>query len=108
MADKFPEDWGYYTLTFPVARYQQLSWAEVIDENAVCSRVFYSYPRIIRRAFSSLWRTRNPVGVLANLVSNLSYRDNATHHHSECRRLNLSRGDALAMDEPAELSATAE
>ena len=102
VADKFPEDWDYYTLTFPVARYRQLSWADVINESAVCSRVFYSYPRIIRRTFRSLWRTRNPIGVLANLVSNLSYKNNATYLRSECRRLIQFRGDALALDEPAE------
>jgi len=93
VANKFPEDWGYYTLTFPVARYRQLTWADVIEENAVCSRVFYSWPRIIRRALRSLWRTRRPVNVLASLLSNLSYRSNETHHYAECRRLDLSRGD---------------
>jgi radical SAM superfamily enzyme YgiQ (UPF0313 family) len=108
VADKFPEDWDYYTLTFPVARYQQLSWTDVINEHAACSRAFYSYPRIIRRTFGSLWRTRNPVGVLANLVSNLSYKHNATYHRSECRRLTLSRGDALALESRQSLSGTAE
>jgi len=31
--DTFPEDWKYYTLTFPVARYRHLSLAAIIDES---------------------------------------------------------------------------
>jgi radical SAM superfamily enzyme YgiQ (UPF0313 family) len=71
--DAFPEDWKYYTLTFPVARYKNLSLDGIIEEMISCNRDFYSMPRILRRVWSSLWQRRNP---LINLVCNLSYRNN--------------------------------
>ena len=40
--DRFPEDWKYYTLTFPVARYKHLSMDRIIDEMMTCDRTFYS------------------------------------------------------------------
>jgi radical SAM superfamily enzyme YgiQ (UPF0313 family) len=69
----FPEDWKYYTLTFPVARYKNLSLDGIIDEMISCDRDFYSMPRILRRAWSSLWQRRKP---LISLVGNFSYRNN--------------------------------
>ncbi|MFC1636639.1 B12-binding domain-containing radical SAM protein [Planctomycetota bacterium] len=69
----FPQDWKYYTLTFPVARYKQLSLDGIIQEMISCNRDFYSMPRILRRVCSSLWQRRRP---LISLVSNLSYRNN--------------------------------
>jgi radical SAM superfamily enzyme YgiQ (UPF0313 family) len=71
--DTFPEDWKYYTLTFPVARYKQLSLDDIIQEMMTCSRNFYSMPRILRRVWSSFWQRRKP---LISLVGNLSYRSN--------------------------------
>jgi radical SAM superfamily enzyme YgiQ (UPF0313 family) len=71
--DAFPEDWKYYTLTFPVARYKHLSLDGIIDEMISCDRDFYSMPRILRRVWNSLWQRRKP---LINLVGNLSYRNN--------------------------------
>ena len=71
--DTFPEDWKYYTLTFPVARYKHLSLDGVLQEMISCNRNFYSLPRILRRVGSNLWRRRK---LLASLVSNLSYRRN--------------------------------
>ena len=71
--DTFPEDWKYYTLTFPVARYKHLSTAAIIDEMIRCDEAFYSIPRILRRTFDSLWGRRMPV---VNLIGNLSYRSN--------------------------------
>jgi len=69
----FPQDWKYYTLTFPVARYKHLSLDGIIQEMISCNRDFYSMPRILRRVRSSLWQRRRP---LISLVSNLSYRNN--------------------------------
>jgi radical SAM superfamily enzyme YgiQ (UPF0313 family) len=69
----FPEDWEYYTLTFPVARYKHLSLDGIIAEMIACDRDFYSLPHILRRVGSSLWRRCNP---LISGVSNLSYRNN--------------------------------
>jgi radical SAM superfamily enzyme YgiQ (UPF0313 family) len=71
--DAFPEDWKYYTLTFPVARYKHLSLDGIIEEMISCDRDFYSMPRILRRALSNLWHRRQP---LISLVGNLSYRSN--------------------------------
>jgi radical SAM superfamily enzyme YgiQ (UPF0313 family) len=71
--DTFPEDWKYYTLTFPVARYKHLSLDGVIEEMISCDRKFYSMSRILRRVWSSVWEHRAP---LITLVGNLSYRSN--------------------------------
>ncbi len=71
--DTFPQDWKYYTLTFPVARYKHLSVDSTIEEMVSCERDFYSMPHILRRALGSLWHRRQP---LISLVSNLSYRRN--------------------------------
>ena len=71
--DTFPEDWKYYTLTFPVARYKNLSLEGIIEEMIACDRDFYSIKRILRRVWSSLWQRRKP---LINLVGNFSYRKN--------------------------------
>jgi len=72
--DTFPEDWKYYTLTFPVARYKHLSLDGIIDEMLSCDLTFYSMPRILRRVWSNLWGRRQP---LMSLVGNLSYRKNS-------------------------------
>jgi radical SAM superfamily enzyme YgiQ (UPF0313 family) len=69
----FPEDWKYYTLTFPVARYKHLSLDGIIEEMIFCDRDFYSMPRILRRVWSSLWQGRKP---MISLVGNFSYRNN--------------------------------
>jgi len=71
--DTFPEDWKYYTLTFPVAWYKNLSLEGIIEEMISCDRDFYSMPRILHRVWSSLWQRRKP---LISLVGNLSYRNN--------------------------------
>jgi len=69
----FPDDWKYYTLTFPVARYKHLSLNEIIEEATSCVRYYYSLPRIFGRVLSGLWGRRQP---LITLVGNLSYRRN--------------------------------
>ena len=71
--DTFPQDWKYYTLTFPVARYKHLSLNSIIEEMTSCDRDFYSMPRILHRALGNLWHRRQP---LLSLVGNLSYRSN--------------------------------
>jgi radical SAM superfamily enzyme YgiQ (UPF0313 family) len=71
--DTFPEDWKYYTLTFPVARYKHLSLDGIIEEMISSNQDFYSMPRILRRVWSSLWQRRNPK---ISLVANLSNRNN--------------------------------
>jgi radical SAM superfamily enzyme YgiQ (UPF0313 family) len=75
----FPEDWKYYTLTFPVARYKHLSLDGIIQEMIACDRNFYSLPRLLRRVWDSFWQRRHP---LISLVGNLSYRHNS---RADCR-----------------------
>jgi radical SAM superfamily enzyme YgiQ (UPF0313 family) len=71
--DAFPEDWKYYTLTFPVARFKHLSLDGIIGEMISCNRTFYSLPRILRRVCGNVCQRRKP---LISLVGNLSYRNN--------------------------------
>lgn len=71
--DRFPGDWRYYTLTFPVARYRSLSQAEIIREMLSCNRRFFSIPRILGRIGASLWTRRQP---FVSIVANLSCRGN--------------------------------
>lgn len=70
----FPEDWKYYTLSFPVARYKHLSRDGILQEMIACNRNFYSLPRLLWRVWGSLWQRCNP---LVSLVGNLSYRHNS-------------------------------
>lgn len=91
--DNFPEDWKYYTLTFPVARYRQLSLDAIIEETISCNRSFYSVPRIVGRVNSSIWRRRQP---LISLVANLSYRSNISvdcRAYADFRRVCAGRGE---------------
>jgi radical SAM superfamily enzyme YgiQ (UPF0313 family) len=70
----FPEDWKYYTLTYPVARYERLSLEGAIDEMTACNRAFYSMPRIFSRMAGNVRHGRNP---LLDLVNNVSSRRNS-------------------------------
>ncbi len=81
-AAAFPEDWKYYTLTFPVAGYRHFSAAELSREMEACDGAFYSLPRILRRVGRSLWHRRKP---LFALFSSLSYRRNLTFGRQACR-----------------------
>ena len=73
LLERFPEDWKYYTLTFPVARYKHLTLDEIMEEMLICDRTFYSLPRILRRIWSNLWGRRH---LLISIVGNFSYRRN--------------------------------
>jgi radical SAM superfamily enzyme YgiQ (UPF0313 family) len=71
--DNFPEDWKYYTLTFPVIRHRHFSLDDIIEEMVSCDRNFYSFSRILRRVGDDLWQRRAP---LFALFGNLSFRRN--------------------------------
>ena len=71
---RFPEDWKYYTLMHPVARYEGFSLEGVIEEMTTCNRSFYSLPRIAGRMAGSICHQRSP---LFSLVHNLSSRRNS-------------------------------
>ena len=71
--DEFPADWKYFTLTFPVARYKNLSLEGIIQEMIACDWNFYSMRRILGRVWESIWRRRKP---LVSLAGNFSYKKN--------------------------------
>jgi radical SAM superfamily enzyme YgiQ (UPF0313 family) len=88
--DRFPEDWKYYTLTFPVARYKNLSLGDIIEEMIFCNREFYSMPRILRRLSGNLWQHRKP---LISLVANLSSRGNIRLNCKACADFKRQRSN---------------
>jgi radical SAM superfamily enzyme YgiQ (UPF0313 family) len=69
----FPQEWRYFTLTFPVACYSGLTARQAVSEMLVCSRRFYSIPRLLGRLWRNLWRGQS---VLIALCGSLSYRGN--------------------------------
>ena len=81
VADRFPEDWRHYTLTFPVAGYRHFSGADLAAEMETCDQTFYSLRNILRRLCGSIWRRRQP---LITLVANLSYRSNLRRSRENC------------------------
>jgi radical SAM superfamily enzyme YgiQ (UPF0313 family) len=74
LLDEFPEDWRYFTLTYPVARFTGLTPDEATREMLSCSKRFYSIPRVLRRVWRNLWRGQS---VMIGLVGNLSFRRNS-------------------------------
>ena len=93
--DRFPEDWKYYTLTFPVARYKHLSLDEAIEEMLVCDGQFYATARVVGRICKNLWRRRQP---LISLCGNLSYRRNLRLNRKLYADFSRERGRALRLD----------
>jgi radical SAM superfamily enzyme YgiQ (UPF0313 family) len=73
LKNNFPHDWKYFTLTFPVAQYTNLSWAAIVAEREGCYRNFYSYRNIIVRLVRALLQKRNAAFVL---ICNLVFRMN--------------------------------
>jgi radical SAM superfamily enzyme YgiQ (UPF0313 family) len=94
VANSFPEDWRFYTLTLPVARYKHLDRTDIFREMDSCNREFYSLTRILRRVGGWLWGRRKPV---FTLVSNLSKRNNARLFHKVSQEFSLSQDDALSI-----------
>jgi radical SAM superfamily enzyme YgiQ (UPF0313 family) len=73
-ANDFPNDWRYYTLNYPTARYKHFTWRQILEEMNVCDGEFYSWRNIGRRLVNSIFRWRHP---FVSLVSNMSYRNNS-------------------------------
>ena len=88
----FPEDWKYFTLSFPVGRYKHLSWAGILQEMDVCDHGFYSLWHIVQRLWNSVWQRRAPLFLL---VSNLSFRSNIRKNRDLYKKLDVLRGPAL-------------
>ncbi|MBN1980435.1 MAG: B12-binding domain-containing radical SAM protein [Chitinivibrionales bacterium] len=73
VANNFPLDWKYYTLTFPVSRYKNFTWQELVQERQTSYENFYSFSGILNRLITSSLRRCNPLFVL---ICNLWYRKN--------------------------------
>jgi radical SAM superfamily enzyme YgiQ (UPF0313 family) len=100
-AGTFPDDWKYYTLTFPVARYRNFSAAELSHEMNACDGVFYALPHILERVWRSFWQRRNP---LISLLGSLSYRRNLSFGRRACREFLSSRKPGHDIPRPSEPS----
>ena len=70
----FPEDWKYYTLNYPVARYKYVGPDQIIREMKECNGTFYSAGSIFARLGRNVLAGRNP---FFTLVSNLTSRRNS-------------------------------
>ena len=87
--DEFPEDWSYFSLTYPVAHFRRLTLKEATGEMLSCSRRFYSIPRILRR----LWRNiRRGQSLRIGLAGALSYRRNIQIDRDTLREFEARRG----------------
>jgi len=75
-SNDYPRDWKYYTLTYPVASYTHLTWAELVEEVNRFNRRFYSYAQILRRMLHLARKTHSPRTFSVVLVANLSLRSN--------------------------------
>jgi radical SAM superfamily enzyme YgiQ (UPF0313 family) len=99
----YPHDWRYYTLTFPVARYNHLSWRAMIEEKEACYRAFYAYSGILQRVLDSIFQWRNP---FVTLISNLGYRINTLRLDRQAfSGIDFPRGYALTESPESEGSA---
>lgn len=93
-ANNFPDDWKYYTLIFPVAKYMNFSWEDMIRENFECNSEFYSRRNVIKRTGKNIFLLRRP---FITLAGNLSYRNNAIRNFfGKFADLDLSRGPAIS------------
>jgi radical SAM superfamily enzyme YgiQ (UPF0313 family) len=102
-SNDYPQDWKYYTLTYPVARYTHLTWAELVGEVNKFNDRFYSYPQILRRMLHVARNTRSPKTFLVALVANLTYRSNhLLDRHLYARRAKWgdSAGAEVAVEAP--------
>jgi radical SAM superfamily enzyme YgiQ (UPF0313 family) len=91
VADAFPEDWRYYTLTFPVGRYKHLSRADTLREMDICNQEFYSLKHVMSRVALNVWKRREP---LVTLVSNLASRKNSRLNRNAYHQFDLSHTGA--------------
>jgi radical SAM superfamily enzyme YgiQ (UPF0313 family) len=92
VCNQIPQDWKYYTLEFPVVRFMNLSWTDILEELKICYRTFYSYPRLLKRVFRNLLEKRKPITTLG---VNLSCRQGGLSLDRKIYpNLELSRGES--------------
>jgi len=88
--DAFPEDWQYYTLGFPVARFKHFSSDGILREMNACNAAFYSPRRIFGRIWRNLRHWRRP---LITVVGNFSYWNNSRLNRRVYRDFSTSRAN---------------
>ncbi len=89
---QFPGDWGYFTLTYPVARFAGLTSRQAVTEMISCSERFYSIPRMLRRLWRNLRRGQSvPIG----LAGGLSYKRNIRIDRSKLEAFLSQRGSDM-------------
>jgi radical SAM superfamily enzyme YgiQ (UPF0313 family) len=79
-ANRYPEDWQYYTLGYPVARYKNFTWADLVQEMDDFNRAFYSIRAILRRTLAVAVRSRSPLRGLVSFIPNWGYRTSHLYH----------------------------
>jgi hypothetical protein len=80
----FPEDWKYYTLNYPVARYKYLNRDQIIQEMIDCNGTFYSVANILGRFGRDLLAGHH---ALVSLISGVSSRINSRSYGRTYRSL---------------------
>ncbi len=81
--NSFPDDWKFYTLNYPVARYKHLTTDQIIREMTECNGTFFSPLNIGARLGQTLLAGRNPVyGLMSNLTSRRNSRRFAEVHQA--------------------------
>ena len=96
IADDYPQDWQYYTLSHPVASYKHFTWNELIQEMRTFNELYYSYPKILGRFVRTARNnSRRPSNAVRGLLANLSFRfshlaDRKVYRERE-RRSQISR-----------------
>lgn len=79
-ANRYPDDWQYYTLGYPVARYKHFTWAALVQEMDDFNRSFYSIGAIMRRTLRIAVRSRSLLRGLVGFVVNWGYRTSHAYH----------------------------
>jgi len=96
--NRYPTDWKYYTLTFPVARYKHLTMDAIIEEAVSCNRRFYAPGAIARRIWDSLRHFRKP---LATLAGNLAYYRNLQFSEEAYAAFKANGGGGYGLEPPS-------
>ncbi len=96
VADNFPGDWNYYTLTMPTMNYKHLSWNEMFEEVTHCLGLFYSRLRIFLRVTRSLLMNHR-IGVsFLYLAISIFYRQSLFLDLEVFNTIDTSRGRSLS------------
>jgi radical SAM superfamily enzyme YgiQ (UPF0313 family) len=88
-ANRFPDDWKYYTLLHPVVSYKNFTWPEIRQERYKCLRNFYSLWRILLRGVNVLLRTRRIGRIMALFVTSMGFRLEMKRARDSLRRVKV-------------------